>query len=821
MRKLTLLVLVLLLWNNSPGQPKTDQASGLVVWLIPSEPATPDAGIGGTAECNDDEQNQIGTLPQRIDEEINRFNAEMAHTRVTVVNTRDRFKAQMIDWSPEMAVPNWVWVRSQRATINALSRFADKFQVNIRVRFITWDRALSNLTAAWEGRNGYEAPDVVQIGSTWAGYLQKQNLLLSNPNSGPGWEDVGRTQRSILPYVNDAHLIFYWKRLPGASTDSDAFVLDSHSWENIVASLQQVRGGGPPFVFPIGMTLNLLHDYAPLVWAGGGELLEQPSPWGSRIDLTSPEAFSVPKYLTENSVVREGGRLRRLIAFPEASHEEAARSFVRGLYRATIEPANFIGRWRRDFACRYRRGRSVETFWKYAGIAVPPTPFRGGSYLAVWSRTASENAAIGLAEFLTADDAYTRMLARSGYLPSAHPDRGVNLLLGDQDSTREARDFDALVQGALKPNVSRSYPPIPDFSSVLESREVLERLQIAWRRMSEGDPVALHAALEEVEAYTNRQIFKPARYYNSFLDISSVAAPALAAFLLLLYFLNRRRISALRQVAQVRGFSAAGALLFERIHEVFQSRSASVIPRETTKHVMIVAALQGWRRGRDEDNWKAGSLEDVIWKSIILAFDSTVCLGTFNDWKASHSKPWEFLQSWLDGPSAGIAGAVTINATFPQGRRIQMPFMLEQALVCLLQNALKIVLGMDFPDHLPKVISIDVENDTLTIKNPGTPLGSGLCDAINESASPEVFEQRIHELLTNPGHGTPGFGLVEAYCILSQCYGGLHVDYDEPKFEVTLHSPTWFRRVLIKLTRPSYRTFHIGPKVNDLEESSK
>jgi hypothetical protein len=327
----------------------------------------------------------------------------------------------------------------------------------------------------------------------------------------------------------------------------------------------------------------------------------------------------------------------------------------------------------------------------------------------------------------------------------------------------------------------------------------------------------------EVEAYTNRQIYKPTRYYDSFLDISSVAAPILAVLLLLLYLMNRRRISALKQVARVRGFSAAGALLFETVHGVFRNPSASAGagPREATKQAMIVAALQGWRRGREEANWKTALLGDVIWRSIVLAFDSSICLGIFKEWEASNKKPWEFLQSWLSDPRAGSARALTIELTYPRGRRTQMPFMLEQALVCLLQNSLKIILGPDFSEDLPKLISISVKDDTLLIWNPGPPLGLGLCEAINKSESPEEFEQRIAELLTHPGGGTPGFGLVESYCVLSQCFSGLRVKYDEPRFEVGLRSPTWLGRVWMEPADRGNVTFHIGVKESNSEASSQ
>jgi hypothetical protein len=820
MRALMSLSFALVLSSFASSAAGPERPNALVVWLIPSEPATPDAGIGATTDC-ETEPRRTGTLPGRIEEEIEQFNIERAHTRVTVINTQERFKAQLIDWSPEMAVPNWVWVRSQTGTLKALTKFADLHKIDILVRFITWDRALADLSAAWEGHNSYDAPDVVQIGSTWSGYFQAKRLLLSKPDAKrDGWEDVGGERACALPYVNDAHLIFYWKHLPGAAISAPPFELNADSWPAILNSLRASPGGGPPLVFPIGLTLNLLHDYASLVWAGGGELLPQQFLFGRRLDLTSPAAFSVPEYLAGHSVITENGRPRRLIAFPEASHEEVSRSFVQGLYRATIEPANFIGRWRRDFECRYPGAKSAEAFWEYAGAAVPPSPFKGGSYLAVWAQTAFERAAFDLAEFLTTDEEYTRMLGVSGYLPARRPGGGVDLFLGSPSASGGGAEFATIVQQALNPKVGKSYPPIRDFSTVLESREVLERLQIAWRRLSERDTTSLRAALLDVENYVNRQIYKPTRIYSSFVELSIIVMPVLAGFLLLLYLANRRRISALQQVARVRGFSAAGTLLFETVHGVFRNPAAVVgtSPRDATKSAMIVAALQGWRRGRDENNWRSANLEDVIWRSILLAFDSAICLGVFKEWESTSLSPRQFIQAWINDSHGGAAAALSLEVSYPRRRTIGTPFMMEQALVCLLQNALKMLLSPDFPDEMPRRILIRVERDTLILSNPGPALSANLCDAINKSESPEEFEQRIGSLLTQGGEGIkPGFGLVDAYCILSQCYGGLRVNYNEPRFEIGLGSRSPLAMIFRNRKDETVVTFHVASKANTSE----
>src|SRR5215831_13273588 len=111
-RGMRLLVLVFGFGASSlaigPAQPP--RRPTLVVWLIPSEPAMPSAGIGGLNGGNDceAEATPTGTLRERIEEEIERFNVVRSRTRVTVINTQEPFKAQLIDWSPEMAVPNWV-----------------------------------------------------------------------------------------------------------------------------------------------------------------------------------------------------------------------------------------------------------------------------------------------------------------------------------------------------------------------------------------------------------------------------------------------------------------------------------------------------------------------------------------------------------------------------------------------------------------------------------------------------------------------------------------------------------------------------------------
>src|SRR5262249_14481361 len=104
----------------------------------------------------------------------------------------------------------------------------------------------------------------------------------------------------------------------------------------------------PPMAMPIALTANLLHDYLPLILAGGGLFIGRDS---TAADLVSDSALRIPRMLMQR-VTQVGAQnsRHRLIAFPEMSHEEAVHHFFNGEYLAVTEPVNFIARWRKEVA---------------------------------------------------------------------------------------------------------------------------------------------------------------------------------------------------------------------------------------------------------------------------------------------------------------------------------------------------------------------------------------------------------------------------------------------------------------------------------------
>ena len=463
----------------------------LTAWLIPAEDVSP----SNVAQGED------------IRSQVDRFNSALAGTSLTVLNTIDPLAMKLFSWNPEFAVPNAALVLSQQKTLAALSRFARSNKVDIDVRFMTWDDAFNLLRSINPKRHTEGDPDVVQIGSTWASYFARERLIMSRPGRGKdrgNWKNTLDLPASVLPYITDVRMLFYWKRLPSASPGSDALILNASSWQSVVESIRDQGSSDDTIVFPTGLTLNLLHDYVPLVWAGGGPFLF--SGWlGTRIDLVSRNALAVPEYLARNARIEpRPGEPRRLITFPESSHDEVARTFVSGGYRATLEPAAFIDRWYQDFA---RREPADRRFWDYAAAVVPPTAFKGGSDLVVLQGSKDPRRAFALADFLSSDPRFTRELAEAGDLPAGRAGYGIDVLLGSLAQHRQSVEAQAFSRAVLKAiDQGRSYPDLAAWPIAVENEQVIEALQTVWRRVAEGDIHGLAVAAGQAQWSVNARI---------------------------------------------------------------------------------------------------------------------------------------------------------------------------------------------------------------------------------------------------------------------------------------------------------------------------
>jgi len=473
----------------------------------------------------------------------------LAGTRIRLLNVEDPLATKTGSWYPEYTVPNFQVVANQRKTFTALARFAEQNNAYIVLRLITWSEAFELLRAARTA--GPDAlPDVMEVGTTWTGYLAANGRIRSRPDwqkSRGNWRDVLGIPACALPYITDVRLLFYWKRLPSAAPDSHPLTLNNASWPALLDSVASGTSSGETVTFPTGIALNLLYDYVSLVRAGGSQSIIQNGLFGSRLSFSSQSALAVPVYLAEHSWVPLGkGEVRQLVSFPETTHEEVTRTFVNGGYRATLEPASFMARWADDFYERQRKNYKAQRFWDYAAAAVPPGGFKGGGELVVLSRTSDPALAFKLADYLATDPEYTEMLSQAGFLPPGKPGYGVDGLVAsltrDERDVGDARIFGETVQKAI--DQGHRYPDVERWPDVFENRTVLEKLQRVWRRMAEGDVAGVRQEAKEVDWAVNSQIYLPSRALNAFIQSWRWVALILSmtAFLLVLGGLHRLRL---------------------------------------------------------------------------------------------------------------------------------------------------------------------------------------------------------------------------------------------------------------------------------------
>lgn len=762
----------------------------ITVWMMPSE----EAEARATSDV------------LKVAEEIRAFNRQLldAGGRVRVLNTLPPRDAQLIVFNSAFAVPNWAWVKNQTETIRALQRFANTNDVRIDVLFQTWDRAFADLSVP-AGRAGEATPDLVQIGSTWAAYFASRQLVMPRPGyvtRKGAWEDVAGRPACVLPYVNDVRLVFSWSRLPTQDKTDPAVTLNTSSWPALLDSLRQQGGPGDRIAFAGGLTLNLIMDYSMLVWAGGVDPIIS-SWWGTHADLTSQRALQTPELLARAA---GGADSRRLIVVPESSHQALTQAFVAGEYRATIEPANFVSRWKKDFDKTFG---GKKRFWDYASASAPPQPLLGGSYLAVMPSPDLSVKAFELGEFLTQDEEYTTVLARNGHLPSQRPGYGMEILLswlGGSEANEATLFTEAVQQASIR---GKRLPDLAEWPTEIESTEILEAFQRIWRRIGDGNVEGLRSEAAAAENALNLKINRvtqlratAARYW--WLAILASAA-ALAAVLIALVGTRRalrREESAFEQVRKLRGFSANALIALARYHTFgIYSDVADGMP-EAKKRSIIAAGLQGWRRGRNPDNWRELPAHEVVWRSVLLAFDLVHEPDLYEQWEQSGSlqTPREFLEAHghlrrsFGWDSGDTSRSYFVQVSGPGEEPVALPFLMEQALACLFQNALQ-ASDRECQQKGPrKPIMVAISSEGVTIVNAGEPIPEEIRRLVNDNPKPEDFESAVLKSVRTSGGRRPGIGLTEAFAIATQSYGGIEIGADGPSVTIRFARPASRRR---------------------------
>lgn len=499
-RSPTLLVAVLSVILVVQASLHVVRAAELTVWLIPFEPVI--SGFTGRS-ANDNARTHIDTFNSRLDEPDS-DNAP----HVTVLNTTlEALRDELFDPNVEHATLNWPAILSQETTVARLKSFSKANKVRIKVRFISWGRAFSELRRLSEtGQATGGPPDVMQVGSTWVKYLLDEKLLLpqSVDSATLVWRHMPSQPRAALRYTTDIRLLFYWKRVPDGR-DHSTCVIDSQTWQTTLTSLERCSAGHSiPFPMPVGLTVNLLHDILPLVVHDKGPFLSN-LPFGrSRVDIASPDALRIlllfADYTTRNR--------QQLLSFPESTHQAVISRFLAGQYRAVSEPLAFLMRWKNSLAAAGIRDEELTT---HLGVTSLPRTFMGGSDLVVSRFATDVGLASSLARFLATDEVNTHRLSELGHLPPNRSENGLPVFLSSTDTL--PIDIRNEVKGVLDRALALAveHPNHRAWPLKIEATPVLESIQRVFRRVREGNAdhradARIRPAVKELERTINREL---------------------------------------------------------------------------------------------------------------------------------------------------------------------------------------------------------------------------------------------------------------------------------------------------------------------------
>lgn len=386
-----------------------------------------------------------------------------------------------------------------------LEAFSAKNRIPTKVEVLDWGEAWNRISAALE--TGNNAPDVLQLGTTWVPYFAARGELLPlNPYLGKGtperfveasWGtthiDSDTTIYSI-PWFIDIRPVLGNKRIMkkyGISGD------DIKSYNGFIKAINRVNEGKEiledgakirGFAFPGKSDWNIPHNFAPWIWSNGGDFIVKDSndKWHANI-LNESTLHGIAKYLKfiiDSLVSTETLQLNTA---------QIAQHFNNGELAFIINTAEIVMQTRFEGSkgglSNARIGEdSVAVFFIPQGSA-GSVSFIGGSNLAIPAKNKRKEA-IRLLQFLTSDenlDAYTRQI---GFLPAS---KSVLQSWAEDDA------YKTLVEQL---STGKTYPAIPEWGDIEQT--LVSMFSVVWELLE------IPALYSEEKIY---QIFKD--YSNS------------------------------------------------------------------------------------------------------------------------------------------------------------------------------------------------------------------------------------------------------------------------------------------------------------------
>lgn len=371
----------------------------------------------------------------------------------------------------------WIMPNSPRPVedVNNLLKAFHKANPTIQVEVTTldWGSAWTKLNTAAISN---EAPDIVQLGTTWVGVFSAMGALetlnsripdIGGPDTflPAAWSTngiVNSEKVTSIPWFVDARALYYrtdiFQTLGLTKKDID-------TWDSFERTLKKIRDANLVIngvkVSPLGVPgkndWNVIHNVAPWIWAAGGDMV---SPDFSRSRFNSPQSVKGMRFYVE---LTQKGYIPRSCL--ELNTAQVAAKFNEGEYAMYFDTPAQI----KTLSLPVEKGGAAGSIAakNYDVALYPEGPagrftFFGGSNLAIFKSSVKKDAAWKVIAYLVSPKAQLEYAQDTGFIPArkdcfnddyfmAHPQRRVFV-----DAVKYGRAYPCIPEwGPIEPILNR------------------------------------------------------------------------------------------------------------------------------------------------------------------------------------------------------------------------------------------------------------------------------------------------------------------------------------------------------------------------------
>ena len=403
------------------------------------------------------------------------------------------------------ATPLTIWIMPNGASPQEkleqlLEAFSKSTGIPTRVEVLDWGEAWNRISTMLE--TGKDAPDVLQLGTTWVPYfaargeLKPLNAYLDKIDSNRfvpvSWYTShidSDTSIYSVPWFIDIRPVLGNKRIMEKYGITPA---DIESYTGFANAIRKVNQGKEyledgarihGYALPGKSDWNIPHNFAPWVWSYGGSFVEKDSEGKWRSNILSPQTLEgIAKYISfviDSLVSTEA---------LQANSAQIAQQFNNGELAFIVSTAEVVMQTR----IHSSQGGLLNSRIGSDGVITLPFPkgtagsvsFIGGSNLAIPAKSTNKDAA-KLLMFLTEDNSLDDYTKQIGFLP---PSKSVLTSWAEDDA------YKSLV---TQLETGKTYPALPEWGEIEQS--LVSMFSAVW------DHLELPIPYSEEKLY---QIFK-------------------------------------------------------------------------------------------------------------------------------------------------------------------------------------------------------------------------------------------------------------------------------------------------------------------------